>query len=135
MSDEVEQAKEELKLAHKKMKSMSEKFDLDLDREKHATQTYKDEAAISKAIIEEKQKEIKNMANEAVNAREIIDSLHEKLTNVREVLEETNVQLMRTKNTSKEWQSRAYEAENRVHELQFEHKKEKKIMEEQVVYW
>jgi hypothetical protein len=58
--------------------------------------------------------------------------LHDKLTNVREILEETNVQLLRMKNTSKEWQTRAYEAESQINELSFSHKKEKKQIEEQV---
>jgi hypothetical protein len=128
----VEETKEEMNLAHKKMKNMSEKFELDMERERHATQTYKDEAAISKAMTEEKQKEIRTLTNDAVTARENIDTLHGKLTNVREILEETNVQLLRTKNTMKEWQARAYESENRLNELSFAHKKEKKLLEEQV---
>lgn len=132
LSEEAEQSREEINLAHKKIQNLTEKFQLDLEREKHATQTYKDEAAISKAIIEEKQKEIRTLSNDAVTARENIDTLHDKLTNVREILEETNVQLLRTKNTSKEWQTRAYDAENRINELSFAHKKEKKLMEEQV---
>jgi hypothetical protein len=133
MSEEAEESREELNLVNKKIKNLIEKFELDVDREKHATQTYKDEAAISKAVIEEKQKEIRALSNEAVTAREHMDNLHDKLTNVREILEETNVQLLRTKNTSKEWQARAYEAENRINELSFAHKKEKKLIEEQVI--
>lgn len=132
MSEEAEQHREEINLANKKTQNLADKFQLDLDREKHATQTFKDEAAISKAVIEEKQKEIRTLSSDALTARENIDTLHDKLTNVREILEETNVQLLRTKNTSKEWQARAYEAETRLNELSFAHKKEKKMMEEQV---
>ena len=130
--EEVEQSKEEVSLAHKKLQNLTEKSELDLDREKHATQTYKDEAAISRAIIEEKQKEIRGLMNEAATARENSDHLREKLTNVREILEETNVQLLRSKNATKEWQARAYESENRVNELSFAQKKEKKLLAEQV---
>ena len=132
MTEEVEQLKDDLNFANKKIKTLIEKFELDVEREKHATQTYKDEAAISKAIVEEKQKEIRSMAADAANAREQFDNLREKLTNVREILEETNVQLLRTKNSSKEWQSRAYEAETRINEMSFAYKKEKKLLEEQV---
>lgn len=130
--EETEQYREEVSLAHKKIKNITDKFELDLNRERHATQAFKDEAAISKAMIEEKQREIVKLSNDAVTARESLENLHGKLTNVREILEETNVQLLRSKNTTKEWQSRAHEAENRINEMSFAHKKEKQRVEEQV---